>query len=400
MRITSPEPYWLLKNGITNSYPSLQQEEQCDVLVVGGGITGALMAHALLAKGYDTILVDKRHVCTGSTSATTAMLQYEIDVPLHKLIKKIGKEKAELAYRSCAKAIYKLCELCIEIDADCGFAFKKSLYIAKHKQDVAMLQKELAARLAAGFEVAWVEEEALWNGYGITSAGGILSQCGASVDAYKLAHELLAYNIKKGLRVYDHTSVVKTNNQDTFSTCTTSNGYTIKATKVVFCTGYESTNVIGNSLVSLLSTYACISETHTKLPLAMYNTLVWDTGIAYTYMRTTEDGRLLIGGGDLPFNNTTLRDKLIDIKKENLIEKLHKILPNVGYQPDFCWAGTFGTTKDGLPYVGYHPEYKNCIFVLGFGGNGITFSVSAMDIVTHLLAEEPHPLADLFSFER
>jgi ribulose 1,5-bisphosphate synthetase/thiazole synthase len=35
--------YWLLKNGIVNSYPSLQQNESCDVVIIGAGISGALI---------------------------------------------------------------------------------------------------------------------------------------------------------------------------------------------------------------------------------------------------------------------------------------------------------------------------------------------------------------------
>src|SRR5690349_15219527 len=115
MDVRSNEPFWLVKNGIMHSYPSLRKDANCDVLIVGGGITGALMAHACVAKGYETILIDKREIANGSTSATTSMLQYEIDVPLYKLKELIGDQGAIASYLACKDAIYKLERLVKEI---------------------------------------------------------------------------------------------------------------------------------------------------------------------------------------------------------------------------------------------------------------------------------------------
>ena len=41
----------------------------------------------------------------GSTASSTALLQYEIDVPLLKLARTHGSEDASLAYRACAQAL-------------------------------------------------------------------------------------------------------------------------------------------------------------------------------------------------------------------------------------------------------------------------------------------------------
>ena len=82
MRLRTFESFWLLKNGLLYSYPSLQENIESEIVVVGGGITGALTSHALMEKGYKVLLIDKRDIAQGSSSATTSMLQYEIDVPI------------------------------------------------------------------------------------------------------------------------------------------------------------------------------------------------------------------------------------------------------------------------------------------------------------------------------
>ncbi|MBK8391576.1 MAG: FAD-binding oxidoreductase [Saprospiraceae bacterium] len=67
------------------TYPSVQKNISTEIVVVGGGITGALTSHALMEKGYKVTLIDKRDIGQGSSSATTSMLQYEIDVPYSEL---------------------------------------------------------------------------------------------------------------------------------------------------------------------------------------------------------------------------------------------------------------------------------------------------------------------------
>lgn len=82
MKLTSNEPFWLVKNGLIASYPSLAEDISTDILVVGSGITGSLIAHQCVKDGYKTVLTDKREIANGSSSATTSMLQYEVDTPL------------------------------------------------------------------------------------------------------------------------------------------------------------------------------------------------------------------------------------------------------------------------------------------------------------------------------
>jgi len=94
MDLRSDYPYWLLKDGIIRTYPSLKKNIKTDIVVLGAGITGALVSYKLVEAGKEVVVVDRRHVGMGSTAASTALLQYEIDVPLHELIHKVGEKNA------------------------------------------------------------------------------------------------------------------------------------------------------------------------------------------------------------------------------------------------------------------------------------------------------------------
>lgn len=401
MNLKSNEPFWLLKDGLISSHPSLKSDQECDVLIIGGGITGGLMAHQMVQDGYAAILIDKREICNGSTSATTSMLQYEIDVPLHELIEKIGEKGAVESYKACSESINVLEKLTEKIKSKAGFKRKESLYFASKKKDVPWLKKEFEARKRAGFEVKWLEPDQILNTFGFENTfGGIISRQGASIDAFKFAHELLKFNHKKGLKIFDKTEMETVGYHKGYNLVKTTNGPVIKAKKIIYCIGYESKALIKENFVDLKSTYALVSEIDVVKFKNIANTLVWNTDKPYMYMRTTDDGRLLIGGGDEDFSNAEKRDALLNKKEKQILKILKRIKPDYHFYTDFIWAGTFGETKDGLPYIGDHNNFKNSYFVLGFGGNGITFSVTGMEMASLFMKNKKHPLSRYFKFGR
>ena len=401
MKLKSPEPFWLVKDGIKHSYPSLRENIETEILVIGGGITGSLLAHQMIKDGYKTVLVDRREIGNGSTSATTSMLQYEIDVPLFELSKMIGKKGAEKSYWACYDSIDDLQKIAKEVKSDCGFKKKQSLYFAAFKKDVDDLKKEFEARKSAKFPVKWLSEEEIKKQFKIENTfGGIVSEQGGSIDAFCLAHDILHFNHKKGSQIFDKTDIIKFDYKKNGVTATTEYGNTIKAKKVIFCNGFESTEIIKDKFVNLLSTYAIVGEQHEKSHKELNDLLVWNTAEPYIYMRTTDDNRILIGGEDEEFVDAQKRDSLLLDKEKKLVKKLDKYLPENNFRTDFVWAGTFGETKDGLPYIGEHPNFPSAYFVLGFGGNGITFSVIGMEMASAFLKGKKHELTEYFRFRR
>ncbi|OCA76590.1 FAD-dependent oxidoreductase [Chryseobacterium contaminans] len=401
MDLKSNEPFWLLKNGLIATYPSLKSDENCDVLIIGGGITGSLIAHQMIKDGYETILIDKRELCNGSTSATTSMLQYEIDVPLYELIEIIGEKGAVASYKACSDAIDTIEKLAGKIRSEAGFKRKKSLYFASKKKDAEWLKKEYEARKKAGFEVKWLSADQILEKFGLENTyGGILSKQGASIDAFQFAHELFKHNIRKGLRIFDKTEMTEVEYHKGFNRVTVDSGFQIRAKKIIYCIGYESKTLLKENFVNLKSTYAVVSEVDKDKFKNITSTLVWNTDDPYLYMRTTDDGRLLIGGGDEDFYDAEKRDAILNKKEKEILKNLKKIKSDYHFYPDFVWAGTFGETKDGLPYIGEHPKFRNSYFVLGFGGNGITFSVTGMEMSSLFMKGKKHLLSQYFKFGR
>lgn len=400
MRVRTYESFWLLKNGLLYTYPSLQERISTEVVVLGAGITGALISHALLQAGYKTLLLDKRDIGMGSTSATTSMLQYEIDVPLYKLSRLIGEEAAVQCYRAGQQSINQL-ELLVKSERiDCGFEKKQSLYLAHNQRAADWLHREFLIRHKHKLGVRWMNAAQIRKQYGLQGAGGILSKAGASMDAYKFTHELIRKNAAKGLQVYDQVEIDQIRHHNRGITIGLKNGKTVTAKKIVYCTGYEALEMIPETIAELFTTYAIISEENIAMKKALHNLLVWDTRDPYLYLRSTDDNRLLVGGADTPYKAADLLNATKERKSKKLIQQAAQMVPGVTFIEDFNWAGVFGSTKDGLPYIGAHPDFKHGFFVLGFGGNGITFSVQGMQIITDWLAGVENPLAHFYQFGR
>jgi glycine/D-amino acid oxidase-like deaminating enzyme len=400
MDLKSGTPFWPIKDGLLATYPVLKQDRSCDVVIVGGGISGALAAHHLAEAGVDTLVLEKRDIGYGSTSASTSLLQYEIDTHLHELIDMIGERDAVRSYQVCLEALDKAERLIAGISDDCGFERKTSLYIASRKRDVQSLKQEFETRRRFGFRLDLLGQTDIESRFSFSAPAALLSYDAAQLDAYRLTHRLFQKALSLGARIFDRTEMVRYEQCDAGVILTTDRGCRIRARKLVFATGYESQNYLKRRAGKLKNTYALVSEPLEQFAGWHDQCLIWETARPYFYLRTTSDGRAIIGGQDDSFHSPLKRDRSVDRKSDKLAERFRTMFPAIDLEVAYAWAGTFGETKDGLAYIGATEEVPNAYFILGYGGNGVTYSIVAAEIIRDLVLGRPNPDATLFRFDR
>ncbi len=400
MNLHSDYPYWMIADGLRQSFPILKESIRCDVLVIGAGLTGALVTDELHNAGFDVVVVDKRHVGHGSTSASTAMLQYEIDVPLYELIEKVGVQNATRAYQLCFEALLKIEKICNALPGKAQFNRRPSLLYASHKKHVKeILEPEFAARKASGFELDYLSPDDIADKFGFAAPGALLTADAADADPYLLTSLLFDKLAKSGVRIFELSDILALTPSARTVTAQTRLGSEIQAKHVIIAAGYESQDFLEHRHGTLTSTYAIVSKPLAeKLPW-FENSLIWETQKPYHYFRTTADGRILVGGRDEPFQAAGKRDKLISRKTKELQQKFAMLFPHIPFEIDFSWAGTFSETADGLPYIGSSGQ-KRILYALGYGGNGIIFSVIAAQILTELVSQKKNADAKIFHFDR
>lgn len=396
MNLTSDLPFWTVKNGLLRVYPPIDCDLRCDALVVGGGISGALLARQLTRRGVDCIIIDRRDIGFGSTSASTALLQYEIDTPLHILQRRVGRFAAERAYRAGLESIGRLQKLA---GANCDFALRPSFQVATQAAHIPGLKAEYELRRELRFPVTWLNPKELRDS-GITAKGALCSHVAGEVDPYRLTHRLLRMAAAGGLRTFDRTTAVSYEHARSHVTVTTDRGCKIRCRNICFATGYETQDILPDKIVSFRSTYAFISEPIADPVWWKDRSLIWGTGDPYIYMRTAGRDRILVGGEDDNILEHARRDHQLSRKTKILLRRFNTLFPSIHIEPAFSWAGLFGSTKDGLAYIGPNSAFPRAFFALGFGGNGITFAEIASRIVTDLVTGRKNPDAEVFRFDR
>jgi glycine/D-amino acid oxidase-like deaminating enzyme len=394
-------PYWLVRDGIGDASASLTGSIDCDVAIIGAGITGALVADALVATGRRIVVLDTLEPAQGSTAASTALLQYEVDTHLVELTRRIGAEPAMRAYHACAASFGILERRMPELLSPSDYQRRPSLYLAADEQSVPVLRAELAARHSIGIECEWLDAHAVRERFGCLRPGAILSPLGAQVDPCRLTRGLMAANQRHGVRLYTRTRVTQISEEPQALRLHTASGHEVVAAHVVVCAGYESLDFLPRVVAQVNNTFALVTEPIEGPDRPARLPLIWESSRPYLYLRGTPDGRLLVGGADLPFKNAVARDALLPRQVRRLADSYRdlfgKELPAVA----FAWAGSFAETEDGLPYIGHVPGMSRRLqFALCFGGNGITYSAHAGDIVRAGIEGRSHPLGDVFGFAR
>jgi glycine/D-amino acid oxidase-like deaminating enzyme len=400
MDVKSGYPWWTVRNGILAHYPPLADDARCEVAVVGAGVTGALITTALADAGLDVLVLDRRDVGWGSTAASTALLQYDIDTNLAELCRMIGEDDAVRAYRACEHAVRQVA-LCAEELGDVGYRAADSVYFASRRGDVGALRDEFEMRKKHGLDVDWFAPGDLADACGFSAPAALRSRPAAVLDPFRFTHALFERLHRRGVRIHDRTTVERCSRAGNALVLRTGRGATVRADWVVIAAGYETQAFLPARAARNRSTYALVTEPVATWPAHLRDCVVWETARPYLYLRSTEEGRLIVGGGDDAIDIPARRDKRIARKTEKLLNRINRMFPGLEWECGFAWAGTFAETADGLPYFGSHPELdERILFAMAYGGNGITFSALGAEIIACAVRGKIHPDGVLFGFSR
>jgi glycine/D-amino acid oxidase-like deaminating enzyme len=384
------------------SAPAIQTEKliadtKADVVVIGAGVSGAMVAEELSEAGFSVVVLDRRKPLMGSTSASTALLQYDIDTPLTVLAKQIGLDDAARAWRRSKLGLESLAAKTAALQIRCDLARRHSVYLNGDILDADGLRKEQIARNAIGLRTEYLTTKMLRERYGIRRKAALEVIDSIAVNPVKLAAGFLLSALQRGAKIYSPVAVTAVDRHRSGADVITENGPVVIAKHVVFATGYELPKYVSLKNHQVVSTWA-IATRPQRENLWPGEAFLWEASDPYLYIRTTKNGHVICGGEDEEFSDEERRDALLPIKTKQLSAKLGKLLPQLDTTAEYAWTGCFGGTSDDLPSIGPLPGMANCYGVLAFGGNGITFSRIAAEVVRAKLTGRDDPEADLFAF--
>ena len=388
---------WADSMGLHLPVRRLREPVDVEVVVVGAGISGAFMAHDL-ARDYSVAVVDRRGPILGSTLASTALLQWELDLPLGVLADTVGEAKAGRVYRRSRAAVDDLIAMVQRERIACGLKPKSSLYLAGDSYGSRALKDEAAHRERIGLPSVFLSHAELVQRFGVERTGAILSGGSASADPARLAAGLLRRAAARGAKIFAPVEVTGVLEGSHHVSLVSDAGVELRARHVVFCCGYEFPASVPTEGAKIVSTWAISSKPAVSFPPWLGRTLLWEASDPYLYIRATQDGHIIAGGEDEASSSRHADPSAIGPKSRSIIRKLKTLLPELNLEIDHAWAGAFGESVTSMPLIGAIPGMPRSFAVMGFGGNGITYSLIASQIVGAAIRGQPDPNAQDYAF--
>jgi glycine/D-amino acid oxidase-like deaminating enzyme len=370
-----------------------------DIVIIGAGITGAFLAERFTRMGRRVVLIDRRRPVTGSTAASTALLLWELDAPLLEIEGRLGFEAARTIASVCRRAVMAIGGLVNEIGIDADFTLRPSLYLAGDRLDAHGLREERRLREAMEIETRFLDEGELAK-RGFAGEGALISPGAAEADPVKLARGLIRAAVQRGAIILSPATASVYHADLEGVRVETLEGDSISAGAMVLANGYEMPDFVPAARHELVSTWV-LATTPVAASVWPGDAVVWEAADPYLYMRATADGRIIAGGEDGEFEEADAREARTEEKVRAILAKLAARYPALaGVTPEFAWSGVFGATEDALPMIGRLPGRACSFAAFGYGGNGITFSAIAADVLAAELEGRSHPMAALFALDR
>lgn len=377
----------------------LRRSLRTEVVVVGAGISGAMIAQSLAQAGKRPLILDRRRAALlGSTAASTSLLQFELDTPLTTLSASMGARRAARVWIASRDAVNELRTRSHKLGIEAHFKSRPSLYLAGNILDANGLKREVAQRQRVGLASEYLDRKTLRHHFGIDRSAALLSHGNAEANPVELAAGYLRKAITAGAHFHAPHEIANIASDRRGTTLFTNDGIHIQARHVIFCTGYELVKIVPPTNSNIKSTWAIATRPQ---PRAIWpqQALIWEASDPYLYLRATTDGRVICGGEDEDFADAEKRDARTPQKTKRLEEKLHRLFPNINSRAVFAWSGSFGSSSNGMPTIGAIPGYPRCYAVMGYGGNGITFSMLATKLITAAVLGKELPETALFAFK-
>jgi glycine/D-amino acid oxidase-like deaminating enzyme len=352
------------------SFPSLNKDISTDVLIIGGGIAGLLIAYLLEKEGIDYILVEKDKICSGVTQNTTAKITFQHGLNYQKLISGAGVEIARKYLEINKKAFDEYKNLCKDIK--CDFEIKDNFVYFLN--DRKKFEKEMSALEKIGYNAEFFEDLSL----PFKVAGGVRFKNQAQFNPLKFLSK-----IAKDLKIYENTFV-----REMIGTTAVTDKGKISAKKVIVATHFPFINKHGSYFLKLYQhrSYILALENGPKLK-GMYV----DENKKGLSFRNYKDFLLLGGGGHRTGKKGGCWQELRDFAR------IHYPLS----KEKFYWAAQDCMSVDDVPYIGnYSKNTPNLYVASGFNKWGMTGSMVSALLIRDMILEKDNDFYDVFNPSR
>ncbi|PHM60252.1 NAD(P)/FAD-dependent oxidoreductase [Xenorhabdus ishibashii] len=359
------------------AFGSFSSDQNCEVVVIGGGLLGASTALHLAEAGVDVILVEKDNIGSGASGRnggqmTPGIARWDAET----ILEKFSPDEAKRLWRF---ASIEAMDLVDELRERYGFECDRKyghITAAIHPGHMGPLVANADARRQLGDRaVKVIGSHELQEEYVRSSIyhGANIDDIGGQVQPLALLRGLVYGFVRLGGRVYDSTKV-KGIKQDGRSTVIETERGVIRANKAVVLGVHSSTDefISGPSTTVPFFTYVAVTP---PLPVDIKELIpsdlpVYDTQLQIDYYRAVRDNRLLFGGQGTG-NSWSPRDV-----NNYLLDRIRTVFPHLeDPELEYSWGGISDLTLNGATDARKSGDSIPVYMVHGWSGHGVAQTV-------------------------
>ncbi len=377
---------WQNKYSNNKIYPYLNKDIDCDVIVVGGGISGAITSFFLGKEGFNVVVLEKNIIGYKNTSISTSCITDFVD----ELYLKREKDKNNLS-RLNRRANALLDEMLVDI-GDNNYLRKINHNIISTKMfQKGMFKAELDERVKLGEEVNMLEK-----GNGI-----VIDNLARTINPYNLTCDIFSYlSSFPNVHIYENTKLKSFNSSYDCVKVITNNDYIISAKSLIITTSIDGIDISSIPSCELYKRFGIKLKTNFKEDLSLK--VLNDIPIN---IRVDNFGNMLVSGIDTKYNYRMENDKYLSMQeKENekrLKSLVYKLFPKIEIADEIIsFSGDIIQTKDRLPVISEIDKLPNVYLNVGVGSSSIQNVLIGADILKEAVRGYYKKEASLFKINR
>jgi glycine/D-amino acid oxidase-like deaminating enzyme len=377
--------------------PTPAGTHHCDVLVIGGGLTGTSAAWHLAKAGISVILVEKRQLAMSASGRNAGFLLQGTAERYDRAVAIMGREKARAVHAFTLENHRLMREFVEEHQIDCGYQKRGSLQLGDTPEEEESLIISAKLLQEDGFSAEVLSKNKLPPVFQQSYHVGIHLKEDGELNPAHFVRAVAQAAEQLGARIFEQSPVLRLEASSPGDVVAVLSGGEIQAGLAVVATNARAEELVP-SLAGIISPVRGQMLSTAPLPPLFPCPVYANHG--YDYWRQDETGKIALGGWrNLDPGIEVGHDEVLHPEIQSRMEQfLKRFAP--GLKIERRWSGIMGFSRDGLPLIGPARGLPGALVGAGFTGHGFGFAFLAGKALAGIIQEGSHPFSDLLDSRR
>ena len=377
--MTRHEIFWVASAPPPKTYLNMPVPEKTDVIVIGGGYTGASAALQLAKGGARVTLLETQSIGWGASSRNGGQALSCLHYTLTESIKEHGRERARDMFHAAVQAADTVEQIVHDEGIECDHVRCGSIEAAIKPSHFDALKKEQETlREVADYDVQIVTKEEAASELGTSAYHGLMvNPRSGSVQPAKFVQGMALAAERAGADIHEGTRVLAIERSDASAvrngirfTVRTNRG-DVKAKEIMLASNAWIGEIIPQFRQRVFPAESFVIATE-PLPKELAKRLipikrvVYDTRKTLAYYRLSSDNRM-VWGGELTFKGASPQFNMNTLRRGMV-----RVFPELArYKTNYFWSGTLGITLDENAHAG---QVDGMLYSMCYVGHGVTLA--------------------------